>query len=128
MLTERIVRDAAAETRTRILWDGKMRGLGLRITPSGTKSYVLNYRFAGRKRCMTLARAGEISLKAARRRAGTELATIRSGQSDPLARRESGLRQPTVGRLIERFLTDYTPGRIEHGRLTESTLRLYGRQ
>ena len=128
MLTERIVRDAAAQTRTRILWDGQTRGLGLRITPSGTKSYVLSYRFAGRKRCMTLARAVEISLKAARKRAGTELATIRSGESDPLARRESGLRQPTVGRLIERFLTDYAPGRIEHGRMTESTLRLYGRQ
>ena len=128
MLTERIVRDARAETRTRILWDGQMRGLGLRITQAGTKSYVLNYRFAGRERRMTLARAAEISLKAARKRAGTELATIRAGQADPLARREAAVRQPTVTQLIERFLTDYAPGRIEHGRMTESTLRLYGRQ
>ena len=55
MLTERRIRDARPETRTRILWDSQVKGLGLRVTPAGTKSYILNYRVAGRERRATRA-------------------------------------------------------------------------
>ena len=68
VLTERRIRDARPEARTRILWDSQVKGLGLRVTPAGTKSYILNYRVAGRERRVTLARASELSLKAARAR------------------------------------------------------------
>ena len=64
----------------------KSRILGMRITPKGAKSYVLVYRAAGRKRLTTLARCTEVSLKAARERAGAEQAAIRAGESDPLER------------------------------------------
>ena len=60
MLTERIVRDAKPEQKTRILWDEKVTGLGLRITARGVKSFVLNYRVNGRERRITLARAGQV--------------------------------------------------------------------
>ena len=52
MLTERRIRDAQPDARTRILWDSQVKGLGLRITPRGTKSYILSYRVASRE-CRT---------------------------------------------------------------------------
>ena len=44
MLTERRIRDAKPEPKTRFLWDGQVKNLGVRITPKGAKSYVLFYR------------------------------------------------------------------------------------
>ena len=83
MLTERRIRDARPEARTRILWDSQVKGLGLRVTPAGTKSYILNYRVAGRERRATLARASELPLKAARARAAEEAGRHPSGKGGP---------------------------------------------
>ena len=38
-----------------VLWDDAVRGLGLRITPAGKKTFVLSYRIGNRKRQMALA-------------------------------------------------------------------------
>ena len=50
MLSELKIRNARPETKTRILWDQQVKGLGVRITPKGTKAYVLDYRMNGRRR------------------------------------------------------------------------------
>ena len=63
MLTERRIRDAKPEPKTRFLWDGQVKNLGVRVTPKGAKSFVLFYRTGGRKHLATLARCSEISLK-----------------------------------------------------------------
>ena len=128
MLTERRIRDARPEARTRILWDSQVKGLGLRITPTGAKSYILNYRVAGRGRRATLARASELSLKAARTRAAEELAAIRAGKADPLERRRETKRAPTVADGLERFFGEYAPARIEIGRMTARTVKDYRQQ
>ena len=49
MLTERRIRDAKAESKTRFLWDAQVKNLGVRITPKGVKSYVVFYRSAGQE-------------------------------------------------------------------------------
>ena len=128
MLTEQIIRDAKPEARTRILWDSKVKGLGLRITPAGTKSFVLNYRVAGRERRATLARASKLSLKAARARAGEELAAIRTRNADPLERRREAKQAPTIADGLERFFTEYAPARVEIGRMTARTVKDYRQQ
>lgn len=88
MLTERKTRDAkAVNSKPIFLWDHRVRGLGVKITPAGTKSYVLNYRVGGRERRATLARCSEIGPRDARGRAGRELTAIRNGETDPLERR-----------------------------------------
>ena len=128
MLTERIVRDEKPGSKTRIIWDRQVKGLGLRITPAGAKSYILNYRTAGRERRATLARASEITLKAARDRAGAELAAIRAGETDPLERRREAMDAPTVADGLARFFEEYVPERIATGRMTETTSRKYRNQ
>lgn len=96
MLTERIIREAKPGLKTYILWDATVKGLGLRITSKGVKSYILNYRIHGRERRATLARASEISLKIARERAGDQLVRIRAGEADPLDVKRAARDAPTV--------------------------------
>ncbi len=129
MLTERQIRDAKPQAKTRIIWDRQVKGLGLRIAKGGTKAFVLNYRDAtGKERRATLARAGEISLAEARARAGRELAAIREGEADPLQRRQDRREAPTVADGVARFFDEYAPRRIADGRLTERTVNDYRRQ
>ena len=128
MLTERRIRDAKPEAKTRILWDSQVKGLGLRITPAGTKSYVLNYRIAGRERRATLARASDLPLKAARARASEELTAIRAGTTDPLERQREAKVAPTIADGLRRFFLEYAPARIEIGRMTARTVKDYQQQ
>ena len=124
-LTERRIRDAKPGPKTAILWDEALKGFGVRITPAGVKSYILNYRVAGRERRATLARCSELALKEARERAGHELAAIRSGEADPLKRRQEAREAPTVAALAEQFFNIEAPARIERGRLKAGTAEIY---
>lgn len=127
-LTEKKVRDARPGDRTRIHWDGELKGLGLRVTAAGVKSYVLSYRDPRRdKRLMTLARASEISLAAARQIAREHLVRIRAG-GDPLDERQQRKEAPTVAEGVEQFLKDHLPRKRARGRLSERTEREYTRQ
>ena len=128
MLTERRIRDARPEPKTRFLWDGKVKNLGVRITPKGAKSYVLFYRAAGKKHLWTLARCAEVSLKAVRERAGAELAEIRAGGSDPLERQRDAREAPTVADGIDRFFNEFAPSRVKIGRMAPRTVSDYQHQ
>ena len=128
MLTERRIRDAKPEARTRILWDSQVKGLGLRITPRGTKSYILNYRVAMRECRATLARTSELSLKAARERAAEELAAIRAGRPHPLERRHEANAAPTVADGLDRFFNKFALARIDIGRMAARTVKEYRKQ
>ena len=128
MLTERVVRDAKPDGQTRIVWDSTVKGLGLRISTKGTKAYVLSYRINGRKRIITLARASEISLKEVREIAGDQLVSVRTGQDDPLEKRQEARKAPTVADGLERFFGEFTPARIKMGRLSPRTVKDYRHQ
>ena len=122
MLTERIIRDAKPGSKPIILWDSTVAGLGCKVFPTGRKSFVLSYRSGGRKRLATLARCSEISLRAAREKAGTELSRIRDGEADPLERRRQAREAPTVNDALAKFFNEFAPARMESGRLTKKTV------
>ena len=125
MLTARTIRDAKPESRARILWDGTVKGLGVKVFPSGQKTFVLSYRTGGRKRLATLARCTELSLKAARERAGAELVRIRDGETDPLERRREARDAPTVAEGLDRFFDETVPERLSIGKLKPKTVQEY---
>ena len=127
-LTERVIRDAKPGSTTRILWDCDVKGFGARITPAGSKAFILNYRVDGRERRATLARCSEISLREARERAGRELAAIRNGEADPLERRRKSREAPTVADGVQRFLGEVVPERIALGRMATRTAADYAQQ
>ena len=128
MLTEKIIRDAKPEARPRLLWDDQVRGFGVRVTPKGAKSFILNYRVDGRERRLTIGRVAELTLRVARERAGRELSGIRAGEGDPLERRRETREAPTVGAGLDRFLDEYAPERIRLGRMSPRTLQTYTNQ
>ena len=128
MLTERIARDAKSKGKARTIWDGEVKGLGLQITQGGKKNYVIRYMVCGRKRQAILARAGETSLRDIRKRAGEEMVRIRSGETDPLTRRDAARQAPTVAEGVQRFFEEYCPRRIANGRLSARTETDYRKQ
>ena len=127
-LTEKRIRDAKPGPNTLIMWDGEVKGLGVRITPAGAKSYVLNYRVSGRMRRATLARTSDISLAAARERAGRELTSIRNGETDPLQRRQDAVKAPTVSQGLDRFFGEYVECRVADGLMSPRTVQDYRNQ
>ena len=127
MLTERSIRDAKPGRSSRVIWDKQVRGFGLKVTPAGSKSYLVNYRMDGRMHRVVIGRPAEMSLKDARERAGDMLAAVRGG-SDPVTERKAKRAAPTFGDLWQRFETDFAPERIALGRMTESTLKDYRKQ
>ncbi len=89
-----------------IRWDTEMTGLGLRLYPSGKKTFVLSYRASGRKRLMTLGNFGVLTLEQARTRAKKHLVAVEDGK-DPLEERRQAAQGRTFGELIDVYVEDH---------------------
>ena len=126
MLTERTIRSKKPDRRTRIYWDTNLKGLGFRITPAGSRAFVLRYIDAkGKQRLATLARVGEVSLREIRELAGRELLKIRMGEAGPLSRRQKRRDAVTVAQGIGTFFEEFCPNRIQNGKMTARTVHDY---
>lgn len=126
-LTAKIVRDAKPTASNRIIWDAEIKGLGLRITHLGVKSFVLSYRIDGRKRLLTLGRASGLKLTKARDIAGAALIGVRAGV-DPLDARAAREALPTVSEGLDQYLQQHIPARQAKGRMAEKTVSEYTRE
>ena len=81
------------------VWDDRVTGLGVRVHPSGTKSFILRYRTEGRERTMVVGPVALYSVTQARERASHLLRLVREGQ-DPLQRTAA----PTVEELCSAYM------------------------
>ena len=63
-LTKRIVDTAQPEPERYVVWDSTLKGFGLRVEPSGTKTFLVRYRIAGRKRFLAVGRFGHFDFGA----------------------------------------------------------------
>jgi len=89
-----------------VLWDGALPGFGLRVFPSGAKSFVVFYRAGTRQRLMTVGRYGLYTLQQARLMARKLLTRVADGE-DPLGERRKDRREVTMNQLWERYLEEY---------------------
>ena len=126
-LTERKIRDARPGSKTTIIWDGRVKGLGLRVTPKGAKAFVIDYRANGRQRRATIGRVGQISLVEARNRAATMLDTTRLKGIDPLQARRERREAITVTQALDRYFNEHVPHRLAIGKMSASTVENYRR-
>lgn len=100
-------------TKRQVLWDDSPTGLGLRLNPGGTKTFVLSYRTPGtrRKRLMVLGRYGVLTLSQARDKARAKLGEVAEGL-DPLTERErqeaEEARQESLAAFARRYLEDHS--------------------
>ena len=96
-ITKRLVDSLTASDREQIVWDDEIAGFGIRVTPNGSKAYILKYRVGhGRSapiRKPTIGRHGDITADEARRIAKSWKARIALG-GDPAQDREDRAKAP----------------------------------
>ena len=109
-LTKRAIDSLTPRARTYIVYDDNLPGFGCRVTPNGSRSWIVEYRPHGggravAKKRITLAPISVLTPDQARETAGDILASVRLGHDvapDRAARRSS----PLVTALVERFMSE----------------------
>ena len=120
-LTKRIIDAAEPSSKELYIWDKALPGFGLRVMPSGRKSFVVQDRAGRRSRRITLGSATVITPEQARTRAIAIISEARSGK-DPAADRDAERKAMLVTELAQRFDEQHIAIRIK-----ESTAREYRR-
>jgi len=111
-LTKRTI-DATEPTATEFfIWDESIPGFGLRVMPSGRKSFVVQYRAGRRPRRMSLGPSTVLTCDQARTRAITIIAAVKNGE-DPAADRAAKRNSATVSDLAERFDKEHISVRLK---------------
>ena len=92
-----------------VVWDADLLGFGVRVKPSGRRSYMVQYRNAhGRSRRVTLGRHGVLTLDQARRAARKLLGEVAANE-DPAGERRKVRGEPTMADLAEFKNSDHRP-------------------
>jgi integrase len=86
-----------------VRWDSELPGFGVRIYPSGRKSFVFSYRAAGRKRLITVGGVGSLTVQQAKLKAKQSSVQVIEGK-DPLELRSAASAGQTMGDLAKMFI------------------------
>ena len=97
-LTDTAIRAAKAEDKARKLFDGD--GLFLFVTPTGTKSWRLKYRFLNKEKLLGLGLYPQVSLKEARERAAAARKLVESGKDPSVERKQSKVLMQNTFELV----------------------------
>ena len=121
-LTKRTVEALAPADKSWIAWDDRLTGFGVRVQPSGTKSFIVNYRpgDGGRKapnKRVVIGRFGRMTTDEARRKAQDLLGRVARGE-DPAGERAEVRGVPTLAEAFEIYMKA-NPNRAAN------TVRLY---
>jgi integrase len=117
-LTKRSVDALSSSEKPFIAFDADLQGFGVRVMPTGTKSWVVEYRPYGggrgvAKKRVTIGKCGSLTADQARKAAGEILAKVRLG-SDPAAEQSKMRAAITVSKLIDAFETEHVQGKLKH--------------
>ena len=111
-LTKRTVDAIEPQPTEFFIWDESIPGFGLRVMPSGRKSFVVQYRAGRRPRRMSLGPSTVLTCDQARTRAITIIAAVKNGE-DPAADRAAKRNAATVNDLAERFDKEHIAVRLK---------------
>lgn len=118
------------------IWDTELKGFGLRVTSSGTRTYVLRYRMGGRnaaQRSVTIGQHGSPwTAEQARRRAAELLTMVRSGV-DPASQRQAADKETVdaqrsradrmFDKLADRWFNSHVKGKLKSEKDIEGVLK-----
>src|SRR5579871_785635 len=106
-LTKRFVESVKPQAKDVVIFDTLVPGFGLRVMPTGVRSYLVQYRNAQRRsRRLTIGKHGTATVDFARTKARKILEAARDGK-DPVAERRAFLKAPTVSDLLDRYLAEH---------------------
>jgi integrase len=107
-LTKRTVDAEQPEASEKFKWDDDLPGFGLRVFPSGRKSYVVQYKIGGRggrTRRISLGLHGKLTVDEARKKAARLLAAVADG-GDPAMDRAEARQALSVADLAKLYLAE----------------------
>jgi integrase len=111
-LTKSYLDDLQPGPTDAIHWDTEVKGFGVKVTPTGRKVFLFQYRpaaFGGNPRKFTIGRFGELTVEQARSKA-RELAVAKAAGSDPQQEkraRAAKFSSNLFGDLCDRFYADH---------------------
>lgn len=107
LLTKSFIEKLEAQNKDYIVWDDKISGFGVKITPRGRKSYLMKYRtHEGRQRKPHIGVHGNITCEQARKIAEKWHGRIANNE-DPFEEKEESKKSPTISELCERFIKEH---------------------
>lgn len=111
-LTKTIVDRAEPQAKQVTIWCSDLKGFGVFVQPSGTRTYFVDYRNAEDvRRRMTIGRHGKVTTEEARKLAIAALGGVVKGQ-DPAGERVTRRQSLTVKELCEKYLSACDQGLI----------------
>lgn len=105
-ITKRLVDALTSEGVRFTLWDTQLKGFGVRVAVSDTKTYVVRYRtIGGADRLLHIARHGVVTAEEARERAAAVLAEVASG-GDPQGTKVERREELTMSELCDLYMKE----------------------
>lgn len=106
-LTKRVVDALEPQQKDYVVWDDELKGFGVRVKPSGRKSFVIQYYNAQRRsRRMTIGLFGRLTPEEARKAARLALSDADRGR-DPLEEKNTEKDLVTISVLADRYMAEH---------------------
>jgi integrase len=120
-LTKRLIDTTAPAARDVVLYDDDVRGLHLKVTPGGKRSFFFFYRTrSGRQRRPKIGEYGVLTLEQARTIARRWALTVAEG-GDPSADRQAARAAPTMQDLHDRYVREVQPTKRPSSQRNDTT-------
>jgi len=105
-ITKREIDHLPIPEKDTFLWDDEIKGFGLRLSPKGKKSFIVQYRENGRSQRIRLGHVGTLTVHKARRDAQILLGEIAVGKSPAKVARRFR-HSPTLAEVTQRFVDEH---------------------
>ena len=94
------------------IWDDDIPGFGIRMSPKGIKTYMVQYRHGGRTRRVSIGRTDRVTADKARKAAQIMFGEIASGKNPALDAQKRHC-APTLKIITERFLSEHVEVKLK---------------
>ena len=117
ILNKRRVEGLTTKSKRYFAWDMALKGFGVRVEPSGRKSFLCRYRHAGARRQYLLGTFGPVTVEEARSEVRRVLSASALGKDVAQSRYEAR-RALRFAELVELFLAEHV-SKLKSGTYTE---------